>query len=380
MGANTGLVATTVSPSSPVPTRALPRRGLRLRDAALKVASWATTPLLPTDYLDLIDPLRLGSRLRGRVVARHLESPDAATLSIRPGRGWAGHIPGQFVRIGVDIDGVRHWRSYSLTHRISAGDGLISITVKRGGTVSRHLVDEITPGTLVQLEQAAGDFVLPDPAPAKLLFITAGSGVTPIIGMLRNGATAGADVAHVHCGPDADALLLGAELAGLDAAGTIALTPWYTRDRGRLSLAHPAVLDELISDWRERAAWVCGPAALLDAAQKMWADAGLADALHVERYQPVRAAVGEGGVVSFSRSGVAVEADGTTPLLDAGEEMGVLMPSGCRMGICFGCCASLTSGSVRDLRTGDLTSAPADGEIVVQTCINAAAGPCTVDL
>lgn len=356
-----------------------PHRGVRLRDAALKVASWATTPLLPTEYLDLIDPLRLGSRLRGRIVSRRPESRDVATLKILPGRGWHGHIPGQFVRIGVDIDGVRHWRSYSLTHRVDASDGLLSITVKRGGRVSAFLIDDITPGTLVQLEQAAGDFVMPVQVPAKILFLTAGSGITPILGMLRNRATTGADVAHVHCGPDAEGLLFARELADLDKTGTIALTPWHTRERGRLDLAG-GILDEVVPDWRERQAWVCGPAGLLDAAEKLWEDAGLTSALHVERYQPVLAEAGEGGIVTFSRSTVTVEADGSTPLLDAGEEMGVLMPSGCRMGICFGCCASLTAGSVRDLRTGELTSAPPDGQIVVQTCINAAAGPCTVDL
>lgn len=353
---------------------------MRLRDAALKVASWATTPLLPADYLDLIDPLRLGSQLRGRVVARRLEGPDVATLIIRPGRGWHGHVPGQFVRVGVDIDGVRHWRSYSLTHRADARDGLISITVKRGGRVSAHLIDDIAPGELMHLEQAAGDFVLPAQLPAKILFLTAGSGLTPILGMLRNGATRGADVVHVHCGPDAESLLFGAELQLMQAAGSITLVPWHTRERGRLGLADPAALDDVVPDWRDRQAWVCGPGAMLDAAEGLWAAAGRTDALHTERYQPAIAAVGEGGVVTFARSAVAVEADGTTPLLDAGEEMGVLMPSGCRMGICFGCCASLTAGSVRDLRTGDLTSAPPDGQIVVQTCINAAAGPCTVDL
>ena len=68
-----------------------------------------------------------------------------------------------------------------------------------------------------------------------------------------------------------------------------------------------------------------------------------------------------------------------TPLLDVGEAAGVLMPSGCRMGICFGCVSSLRSGAVRDLRTGAVTTAePGDG-VMVQTCISAAAGPCEIE-
>jgi ferredoxin len=90
---------------------------------------------------------------------------------------------------------------------------------------------------------------------------------------------------------------------------------------------------------------------------------------------------GEGGSVSFTKTGTTVDADGATPILDAAEQAGVLMPSGCRMGICFGCVLPLKEGSVRDLRTGALTTAVPDesGSIKVQTCISAAAGECRFD-
>ena len=135
-----------------------------------------TTPLLPADYLDLFDPLRLGAELRGRIMAVHPETADAATIEIRPGADWAGHIPGQYVRIGVDVDGVRQWRAYSLTHG-PRSDGRICVTVKAvpDGKVSTHLVRHARPGTLVHLERAAGDFVLP-PGGGQFLFVTAGSG------------------------------------------------------------------------------------------------------------------------------------------------------------------------------------------------------------
>ena len=63
-----------------------------------------------------------------------------------------------------------------------------------------------------------------------------------------------------------------------------------------------------------------------------------------------------------------------------GEEAGVLMPSGCRMGICFNCVAPLTAGSVRDLRTGELTTAIPEDPVLIQTCVSAAAGPCHITL
>src|SRR3712207_1962148 len=95
-----------LSPLVPVPATgprlfpARPRVGVR--DRLFKLAEWVTTPLLPTDYLDLIDPLRSGADLRGRIEAVYPETSDAATVVIRPGRGWLPHTPGQYVRIGVD--------------------------------------------------------------------------------------------------------------------------------------------------------------------------------------------------------------------------------------------------------------------------------------
>src|SRR4051812_46564954 len=146
----------------------------KLRDRALKVAELVTTPLLPSDYLDLIDPLRSGADLRGRIEAVQPETRDAATLVIRPGRGWRPHTPGQYVRLGVDVDGVRQWRAYSVTSDLTRTDGCISVTVKAipGGKVSNHLVHRTSPGTIVQLDQATGEFVLPEQRPAKALFVT----------------------------------------------------------------------------------------------------------------------------------------------------------------------------------------------------------------
>jgi ferredoxin len=139
-------------------------------------------------------------------------------------------------------------------------------------------------------------------------------------------------------------------------------------------------LASLVPDLAERETWACGPAGLLDALEQHFADIGRPERLHTERFRPTVVAAGEGGAVTFSRSGTVVDADGATPLLDAGEVAGVLMPSGCRMGICFGCVVPLREGAVRDLRTGDLTTAaPGDG-VLVQTCVSAAAGACDIDI
>jgi len=361
--------------TDPRPTTARPR--VALRDRVLKLVEFATTPLLPSDYLDLVDPLRSGADLRGRIEAVLPETRDAATIVIRPGRGWRGHRPGQYIRIGIDVDGVRQWRAYSLTSDLTRTDGCISVTVKAipDGKVSNHLVHKARPGTVVQLDQAAGEFCLPAQRPEKALFITAGSGITPVMGMLRNHPEL-TDVVLVHSAPTADDVVFGADLREMAAEGRIRLVEQHTDTAGMLDAAGIAAL---VPDLAERSTWACGPVGMLEALEQHWTAAGIAERLYTERFRPSVLVTGEGGTVSFAKSGTTVEADGATPILDAAEDAGLLMPSGCRMGICYGCVLPLREGAVRDLRNGEITTAaPGDG-VLIQTCVSAAAGACDID-
>jgi ferredoxin-NADP reductase len=275
---------------------ATPRRPSRLLAAAVSL----TTPLLPEDYVGLVNPLWSTSGPRGRVVEVRPETDRAATLRIRPGRGWTGHRAGQYVRIGVDVDGVRHWRTYSLTNPESADDRCLSITVQAldGGAVSPHLVHSTPVGTIVHLEAAEGDFVLPNPVTAPLLMITAGSGITPVMGMLRTLAERGPlpDLVLLHSAPSADDVIFRDELRALGGARVVLR---HTAAEGRLDLAE---LDTLCPDWRDRDAYVCGPSGLLDAAEAHWAEHP--ERLHLERFTPpVRSAGGTGGTVRYGSAG-----------------------------------------------------------------------------
>ncbi len=109
------------------------------------------------------------------------------------------------------------------------------------------------------------------------------------------------------------------------------------------------------------------------------ADASRTGTLTIERFSTdLTAGAGhDGGLVTFEQADREVQADGDTPLLDIGEDAGVLMPSGCRMGICHSCLIPLRAGQVRDLRTGELHNTPGQ---LIQTCVSAAAGPVNLDL
>ena len=194
------------------------------RRRLLRAARVFFTPLLPDDYLELIDPLWSSRELRGRIESISRETADAVTVTIRPGWVWEGHEPGQYLRVGVIVDGVHHWRAYSITSDPGRPDGFISITPKlvETGKVTPYLVRQAHAGTIVRLGGVEGTFTLPDPLPRRLLFISAGSGVTPIMSMLRDLARRGAlqDVAHLHSARTPDGVIFGEQLRTLDAGTT----------------------------------------------------------------------------------------------------------------------------------------------------------------
>ena len=174
-----------------------------IRKRLFDVAGSLTTPVMPDEYASLFNPLWSIRELRGRIEQITPQSASAATIVIRPGRRWPGHVAGQHLAIGVDVEGVRHWRSYSLTSDPGRPDGCISITVKAvdDGIVSPHLVRHASVGDIIRLGPPEGDFTLrPEHASGQLLFITAGSGITPVMAMLRAlERTEGlADVVHLH--------------------------------------------------------------------------------------------------------------------------------------------------------------------------------------
>ncbi len=341
------------------------------------------TPLLPDDYLELINPLWSTQELRGRIEHIQAETPNAATILIKPGWEWEGHEPGQYLRIGMAVDGIHHWRAYSLTSDPARPDGCISITPKLvdSGKVSPFLVRQARAGAIVRLGGVEGTFVLPDPLPERLLFISAGSGITPIMSMLRSLASRGAlsNVVLLHSARTSEDVIFGPELRRLAAShGGLRVHEQHTSEMGRMG---PGDLDSLCPDWRDRETFISGPADMLDALAAHWEIHGGTRRPHMERFQPLigseDAEHGDGGTIRFTTSGVDATSDGATPILVAGENAGATLPYGCRMGICHTCVGRLSSGRIRDLRTGKVSGTPGE---VVRTCVNAPEGPVEIAL
>jgi ferredoxin-NADP reductase len=353
-----------------------------VRRRALHAARALTTPLLPDDYIELLNPMWSTRELRGEIVSVQEETPDASTVVVRPSFPWPGHKPGQYLRIGVEINGIRHWRAYSLTSDPEHPKGFVSITVKHvaEGKLSPYFTRRAKPGSVVFLGDVEGTFTLPDPLPDRFLFVSAGSGVTPVMSMLRELERRGRldDVVHLHSERRDESVIFSDMLGGVEKRN-----PGYARQvrlTSKDKRISPGELDELCPDWRDRESFMSGPGELLDTMFDHWEEHGDGDRVHMERFQPVigtgDAEVGAGGTVRFRLTEIEATCEQGVSILVGGENAGATLPFGCRMGICHTCVGRLCHGKVRDLRTGEVHGE--EGELI-RTCVNAPEGEIEIE-
>ncbi len=347
-------------------------------------------PLRTSHFVELVNPLWASHALQARVVKVWDETKDARTLTLRPGINWRGHQrAGQHLRVGVPIGGMHHTRTYTISSPPERDDGCITITVKAiaGGRISHHIVRNVLVGAYLPIGLPQGDFYLPDAQPVKPLFITAGSGITPAMSMLRSliARKRLLDCVHIHYAPHEFDVIFGKELNEMaQKYEHYHLNQVFTHEYGEHKQTKgyfsAEQLERLCPDWREREVYACGPQPLLSALEKHYEQAGMSRHLHIERFRAEFAAVpaeAVGGRVRFAKSGFEVAADAKTNLLRVAEDAGMNPEHGCRMGICHTCNTTLISGCVRDLRTGKLIN---EAGSIVQTCICATAGDCELDL
>lgn len=337
-------------------------------------------------YLEQINPALVIGECRATVTAVERGTEGATTLRLRANRAWGGIVAGQFVQLSVEIDGVRRVRCYSPASAAGAGRDL-EITVRRhpDGLVSNYLAERAAPGMVVGLSEPDGDFQLPDSRPGAILMIAGGSGITPLMAMIRTLVDEDhrGDVALLHYSPGPEQAIYRAELDRIAAAHpNVRLLRSYTRAPGVGELDGHFSPRHIPNEGRslaEAETFACGPPALLDAVRAAWEASGLEQRLHVESFMPpALAPVGEPGEgrVRFADSDLEVENSGAT-VLEQAEEAGASPQSGCRMGICHTCSCRKLSGTVKNLLTDEISSAP-DEEI--QPCISAPLGDLVVAL
>lgn len=353
--------------------------------SSLRVLEALTTPHGVDRYLELVHPMLTVRQVRGEVTEVVRTTPDTIALTIRPTRQWRGFRAGQFVQVTAVIDGVRRTRCYSPSCSQLRPDGRFELTVKAhpGGLVSRWLHDNARPGLVLDLSQADGTFTLPDVRPERMLLVSGGSGITPVLSMLRTLCDEGhhGEVVFLHYADDA------AHVPHHEALQRLAAR----HENVRVVIAHTGTDDgeltgffgdehlRAVAPWHAEAeTFVCGPPGLMRAVRELHKQRGLLDRLHVEEFAPeITAVPGDAtGTVRFAATDTTVDNSGAT-LLEQAEAAGLSPEYGCRMGICFSCTQIKTSGCTRNIRTGETDSDP-DTEI--QLCINVPVGDVELEL
>jgi len=360
--------------------------GLR-RVLKSRVVSTLTYPHGVDRYLEQFDASWSVDEVRAEIIALRHQTDDSVTLTLRPNGNWKGFRAGQYVRLTVEINGVRRTRCYSPANSAHAADGLIELTAKAhaNGFVSKHLKQDLRAGTVVGLSQAEGVFALPEQRPDRILLISGGSGITPVISMLRTLCDEGhaGRITFLHYANAMKDQIYAEELAQIASRfPNMELLRAYVEPFQAGELAGLFCREHLLDavpDYASAQTFLCGPPGMMKAVQKVWADEGLSEQLHLEHFSAAPVVLDSSnaeGEVRFLRSErLAVNTGGT--LLDQAEAAGLNPESGCRMGICHACTCRKTAGKVRDTRTGEISDS---GEGDIQICVSVPVGTVTLDL
>ncbi len=361
--------------------------GLAQRLLGTQLADALAGPHNVDHYLEILRPDWAVKRIRGKVVAVRHQNDDSITLTLSPTGTWPGFRAGQHVEIAVEIDGVRHRRCYSPSGSAHHATRRIELTIRTHdeGVVSRHLKQHAHVGMFVGLSAPRGDeFVLPEVRPGRIVLISGGSGITPVLSMLRTLTDEGygGQIAFLHYARSRGDVLYGDDLDALAAAHpNVTVLRGYTRDLGgeldgRFGAEH---LARALPDDADAAAFACGPGGLVESVRALWAEQDLRTPLRFEHFAPPELPATDPellGSVTFARSGATVDAS-DRPLLEQAETAGLTPTHGCRMGICLTCKCRLDRGQVRDTLTGEIYGAPGEE---IRICVASPVGDVTLDL
>lgn len=337
-------------------------------------------------YLELVNPAWTLDEIRAEVVEVRRQTPRTVTLTVRPNDNWQGFESGQHCGLTLELDGVRQTRFFSPASSARSADGLVefTVTVKPEGILSNHLRDNAQSGMIVGLSEAEGDFVLPARRPSELLLIGGGSGITPLMSMLRTLTDEGhkGRIDFIHYARSAEDLLYEIELRQIAAQNpNVNVTRIITRDKKQSPGGHFSRKQLLanVPDFAKATTYVCGPPTLIDAVEAVWKKDGLEKRLHTECFAPPKLEIAAGdvsGTINFEVSHVEVENDGRS-MLEQAEDAGLSPKFGCRMGICHNCDCMIDEGTVQDLRTGEIRAMKDE---YVQLCVNAPVGDVQIQI
>jgi ferredoxin-NADP reductase len=262
--------------------------------------------------------------------------------------------------------------------------------VKRvpGGVASNHLAETLSKGDVLELSAPAGQFLLGSERRAPLLMISAGSGITPVMSMLRHLVRRGSDaeITFLHFARTPEDVIFGRELSAIAerALGVKVVLcveeadESWTGHRGRFSRE---LLEAALPDFVNAETYLCGPSGFMRAVMQTLESAGAdLSMLRYERFNSefdASAFLEHSRVIRFTRSGVESLSNRPLTVLQEAEARGVRVATGCRAGTCGTCRCKKRKGVVFNTATGALSG---DGEEMINPCVSIAQGTVEVDL
>lgn len=326
------------------------------------------------------------------------ETPDVKSFFFRSLGGHAFQFsPGQFLTLELDIDGQRVNRCYTISSPPTRPHTL-SITVKRvqGGTVSNWLHDHLEVGHSVRMLGPAGVFSSALHPAERYLFLSAGSGVTPLMSMARTHRDLcdDRDTVFVHSARTPDDIIFGRELALLASSQLRFRAHFICEDlgergdwhglTGRLSLP---LLKLMAPDFLSREIFVCGPAPYMQAVRSMLDAAGFDMARHHEEsfsfetlsatpalnddasaHQDASTDALPTFLVRFKKSQRTIPCGAGQAVLNAAHDAGLRLPASCTQGLCGTCKVHLLEGRVAMRHQGGIRQREIDQGMVLLCC------------
>jgi ferredoxin-NADP reductase len=354
-------------------------RPRRLRFSSVLRSPWLR-PLNDADaweqMLAAINPMWSMRGYPARVIAMVDETADTRSFVLKPVRRWPGHSAGQHVVVEVEIDGRRLHRSFSLSSAPTP-DRRIRITVKRqpGAHVSGWLHDHVSVGDVLRLSAPSGHFRVPQGA-EPLLLVSAGSGITPLMSIVEDLQARGdrRPVVFIHCCRTRADFIFGDRLRQLAQVWPpLDLRVHCSAQAGRFDAQ---ALARALPDFQRYQALVCGPRGLTDDIEALYRAAGVPDQVRSESYSgrvlPRGAFTDATHAVHCSVTEQVFTTSSDSSLLADAEAAGLTPAHGCRIGICKTCQCTKRSGTVENLRTGEISSEP---DQLIQLCVSVARSP-----
>ncbi|SNT73960.1 hybrid-cluster NAD(P)-dependent oxidoreductase [Paracoccus seriniphilus] len=287
--------------------------------------------------------------------------------------------PGQYVTFRFQIGDQTHVRAYSISSTPTRPHN-IQVTIKRcpDGLVSNHLNDNLKPGDRVEVADISGGFNWLDIPCDRPLFLSGGSGITPVMSMLQyiTDMTLPTEAVFLHFARSPKDIIFRDQLEFLAkrfANVTVHLIvetgndDGFDGETGRISAD---LIRRLVPDHASRELFVCGPEGFMAAARAVAADVTFA-ALHEESFGEritLEESGSTGGEVFFSLSGVNGHCGEGETLLQAALNSGIWIESSCQQGVCGSCKVLMTQGEVETRNMGGLQPDEVEQGYVLTCC------------